>query len=173
MLTPLARVRFAVLFAVLWPIPVLQWVRENAGPFDFAQGRLSGTSIIFATFPALKRWAKLGHPSGASILASAVGQGPPSAIAQGRLSRKAREGAHPQLFRSMFRGRPVLCLTAKKGPHASIAVRKDGRWPTVRAGIRRPPSQPWQFRRCSRPRCAVYRHGPFPASSAQNSYLNR
>ncbi len=32
-------------------------------------------------------------------MVSAVGQGPPSAIAQGRLSRKAREGAHPQLFR--------------------------------------------------------------------------
>jgi hypothetical protein len=36
------------------------------------------------------------------------GTGPPSAIAQGRLSRKAREGAHPQLFRVSVENKPAL-----------------------------------------------------------------
>src|SRR5260370_40827474 len=39
--------------------------------------------------------------------------GPPSAIAQGRLSRKAREGAHPQLFRAMLKDKSALYFGVK------------------------------------------------------------
>ena len=37
----------------------------------------------------------------------------PSAIAQGRLSRKAREVAHPRLFRWMFKDKPALYFPVK------------------------------------------------------------
>ena len=39
--------------------------------------------------------------------------GPSSAFAQGRLSRKAREGAHPQLFRAMLKDKPALYFAVK------------------------------------------------------------
>jgi len=35
---------------------------------------------------------------------------PPSTLAQGRLSRKAREGAHPQLFGRMLKDKPAFYL---------------------------------------------------------------
>src|SRR6266404_4388902 len=38
---------------------------------------------------------------------------PPSALAQGRLSRKAREGAHPQLFGQMLKDKPVFYFPNK------------------------------------------------------------
>jgi hypothetical protein len=44
---------------------------------------------------------------------SAVRQAPLPAIAQGRLSRKAREGAHPQLFRAMLKDKSALYFGVK------------------------------------------------------------
>src|ERR1700674_473220 len=38
---------------------------------------------------------------------------PPSALAQGRISRKAREGAHPQLFGQMLKDKPAFCVPVK------------------------------------------------------------
>src|SRR5258708_32634143 len=38
---------------------------------------------------------------------------PPSALAQGRLSRRAREGAHPQLFGRMLKDKPAFYVPVK------------------------------------------------------------
>jgi len=47
-------------------------------------------------------------------MVSALGQGPPSAIAQGRPSRKAREGAHPQLSRfTLTKDKPGVYFPVK------------------------------------------------------------
>src|SRR6266852_6897957 len=54
--------------------------------------------------------------------------GHPSAIAQGRLSRKARAMAHPQLFRSMSKNRSALYFAVKVAhpppPVVSVDIKK-------------------------------------------------
>ena len=47
-------------------------MRTCAVPFDFAQGRLSGTCSVFPLYPALKRWARFVRPSGAKVSAVLV-----------------------------------------------------------------------------------------------------
>jgi len=49
----------------------------------------------------------------------------PSAIAQGRLSRKAREVAHPQLFRSMLKDKPELYFAFKVAHPATYQIVGD------------------------------------------------
>ena len=48
--------------------------------------------------------------------------GPPSALAQGRLSRKAREGAHPQLFGQMLKDKPAFYFPEKVALRAADGV---------------------------------------------------
>ncbi len=45
----------------------------------------------------------------------------PSALAQGRLSRKAREGAHPQLFGQMLKTNPRF-TSQRNGPPAVYVI---------------------------------------------------
>src|ERR1700732_5151151 len=56
-----------------------------------------------------REWGHSLLPRKAGRTMSAVPR-PPSALAQGRLSRKAREGAHPQLFGRMLKDIPAFYL---------------------------------------------------------------
>src|ERR1700694_2817341 len=56
--------------------------------------------------------------------------GPPSALAQGRLSRKAREGAHPQLSRVRLRDKSALYFAVKKA-HPPVKKKAAVKGPEV------------------------------------------
>jgi hypothetical protein len=64
-----------------------------------------------------REWGHSLLPHKAGRTMSAVPR-PPSALAQGRLSRKAREGAHPQLVGRMLKRQTRVLLPRESGPPA-------------------------------------------------------
>src|SRR5258708_36091251 len=49
---------------------------------------------------------------------------PPLALAQGRLSRKAREGAHPQLFGQMLKDKPAFHSPVKMAHAPAVTAER-------------------------------------------------